>query len=101
MRKPARIDESTSEEGIWSDAIAPLSLLPPLLPLPELVLVGVTEATEPMVGDGTGTLPLFIESDSLESCAKPTDGGLARYTEYTFFCQKGVSKTSKNEPPRA
>lgn len=64
----------------------PEPLLVPL-PLPdEPVFVGVTEATEPMVAEGTGPSPPLIATDSEESVAKPTEAGDERKTEYTFFC---------------
>lgn len=43
-----------------------------------LELVGLTDATEPIVADGAGPSTPFIASDSEESCAKPTDAGLER-----------------------
>lgn len=46
-----------------------------------LVLVGVTDATEPMVADGTARSPPFIDNDSEERAAKPTEAGDDRYTE--------------------
>lgn len=45
------------------------------------LFVGVTDATEPIVADGTGPSTSFMASDSEESCAKPTEAGLERKTE--------------------
>lgn len=65
----------------------PARLLAPLLkPWSE---ADTAAALDPTVAVGTGidTFPL-IESATLESWAKPTDGGSYRKTEYTFFCTR-------------
>lgn len=72
----------------------------PLLP-PFDVPVGVTEVTAPTVADGTGLSTPSIEIASDDKVAKPTAGVLlARYTEYTFFCDtnhvSGVRNAGKN-----
>lgn len=61
--------------------LRPEPLLEPLGLLDVPVFVGVTDATAPIVADGTGPSAPFIASDSEESCAKPTDAGLERKTE--------------------
>lgn len=48
---------------------------PLLVPFEVPVLVGVTDATEPMVADGTATSPSLIDTDSEDRAAKPTDAG--------------------------
>jgi hypothetical protein len=55
------------------------------------VLVAAATATEPTVGLGAGPSTPFIASARGDSRAKPTDGGLARNTEYTFL--RNVSPT--------
>ena len=50
-------------------------------PLEPLVLVGETDITEPIVGEGTGSSPPFSANASADRGAKPTEAGLARYTE--------------------
>jgi len=55
------------------------ALTPP--PLPAVALA----ETEPMVCVGAEALIPFIPSAVLESAAKPTEAGLYRKTEYTFF----------------
>jgi hypothetical protein len=52
-----------------------------LLPFLSLELDGVTEATAPIVAEGTGRSPPFIDSDSEDSVANPTDLGFERKTE--------------------
>ena len=53
-----------------------------------LVLVGETEATEPMVADGAPRSEPLCETAAAERDAKPTDFGDDRYTEYTFFYRR-------------
>ena len=43
----------------------------------------------PSVGVGGGMLSSpFMDSASSDNCDKPTDGGVARNTLYTFFCER-------------
>ena len=63
----------------------PTRLAALLLLFGPFVLDGVTEATAPIVAEGTGRLPPFMDVDSEDKVANPTDGGLERNTEYTFF----------------
>lgn len=44
---------------------------------------GEEEVSEETEADAVGAAP--EPPAALESCANPTEGGLARYTEYTFF----------------
>lgn len=80
-KAPSNAEMSTALEDKM--ATGPEPLLEPLpLPLPLFdVLVGVTDATEPIVAEGTGPSAPFMASDSEESCAKPTEAGLERKTE--------------------
>ena len=56
-------------------------------PLVALPVVAVTlVATEPIVAVGGGPFTPFILSAAVDSDANPTDAGLYRNTEYTFFC---------------
>lgn len=61
---------------------------------PEVVNIGalfalaVTVTSAPRVGVGTGFCAPFMESARSESWAKPTEGGEALKTEYTFFCRE-------------
>jgi hypothetical protein len=49
------------------------------------VLVAETATTEPIVGEGTTPFTSFCDVAVDERVANPTDGGLNRKTEYTFF----------------
>lgn len=52
---------------------------------PAVPVADTAAATEPIVALGAGPLASFIAVAELESWANPTDGGLNRNTEYTFF----------------
>lgn len=63
-------------------------LLLPVTPFPTdtPVLEGLTPVSdERTVGEGTGPSAPFMAMALEERAAKPTEAGLARKTEYTFF----------------
>lgn len=67
----------------------------PTAALVELVDVAVTlVATLPIVAVGGGPFTPFIPNAVAESAANPTDAGLYRYTEYTFFFTSPNQHTS-------
>ena len=59
-----------------------------LLPPPPAVALA---EIEPIVAVGGGAFTPFIWSEVSESAAKPTEGGLNRKTEYTFFCERMIN----------
>ena len=56
-------------------------------------------AAEPTVGLGTEPVTPFMAVAVSESCANPTDGGVARKTEYTFFRNESPTIQGGALPP--
>ncbi|THH11873.1 hypothetical protein EW146_g7900 [Bondarzewia mesenterica] len=82
-----------SEHSTMKDVPTEADTTPALDARPEPVTLA---DTEPIVGEGTlpdVSLKLTAVSDRV---ANPTDGGLARNTEYTFFCEPKNPKKKEN-----
>lgn len=73
--KTAIAPRSAKDSAAVTDVTLAERPAPLLEPFEVPVLVGVTDATEPMVADGTARSPPLIDIDSEDRVAKPTDAG--------------------------
>lgn len=86
VKQPATEARRVSDKAILLIGEADPEFVLPLFELPlELAQVLLGRGVKPVTCTGFGSDDPVDEFSPLASCAKPTAGGLARKTEYTFF----------------